>query len=48
MVSFKGSTSRIRFSRLSESTAMRPESSGTPAPTKPVLPPCGTTGTSCA
>ena len=40
-----GSTSRTRRIRPRESTTWLPDASGTPPPTSPVLPPCGTTAT---
>ncbi len=44
IVSLTGSTARTRFMRVSDSTMARPLSSGVPPPTRPVLPPSGTTG----
>ena len=43
-----GSTSRTRRIRPRESTTWLPDASGTPPPTSPVLPPCGTTATPAA
>ncbi|MBB1599042.1 hypothetical protein A9977_03175 [Variovorax sp. UMC13] len=45
IVLLTGSMARTRFSRASESTSARPLSSGVAPPDRPVLPPCGTTGT---
>jgi hypothetical protein len=42
------STLRIRFSRAVESRTWLPLSSGTDAPTSPVLPPCGTSDAPCS
>jgi hypothetical protein len=42
MVALTGSISRMRSSRAVDSTI---PPNGTPAPTSPVLPPCGTTET---
>ena len=46
MVALTGSTARMRSSRASDSTIAA--DSGTPPPTSPVLPPCGTIGTPAA
>ena len=44
-VAFTASTSLTRFMRVSDRTTAP---NGTPPPTRPVLPPCATTGTPAA
>jgi hypothetical protein len=48
IVRLAGSMARTRFMRDRLSSTCRPLSSGTPPPTRPVLPPCGTMLTSCS
>src|SRR6516165_8646793 len=44
IVKLTGSIARIRFMRPSARTTLCLSSGGTPPPTRPVLPPCGTIG----
>src|SRR5215831_9463314 len=44
IVKLTGSIARIRFMRPSATTMLSPSSEGTPPPTRPVFPPCGTIG----
>ncbi len=44
IVKFTGSIARMWFMRPRARTMLSPSSGGTPPPTSPVLPPCGTIG----
>jgi hypothetical protein len=48
IASLSASSARTRFIRVSDTTTERPDASGVPPPTSPVLPPCGTIGVRAA